>query len=67
MMMKKNYLQPEIRIRKIEMDSLLDNSITNIDGGDGNDPGYGGGGSGPAFAPKWGNLWDDDDPELGGE
>lgn len=53
--MKMIYLLPEIRVRSLEMGRLLDSgSITGInDGGSGDDgPGYGGGGSGPAYAPS---------------
>ena len=62
-MAKKQYLLPEIRIRKIDMESLLGGSITGIDdGGSGGDgPGYGGGNTGPAYAPEWGSIWEDYD------
>lgn len=59
-MAKQQYLLPEIRIRKIDMESLLEGSITNIDGGaDG--LGYNGGATGPAYASQWGGIWEDFD------
>ena len=66
-MAKQLYSTPEIRVRGLEMEQLLDsNSITNINNGgsgDDDDLGYGGEGGGPAYAPKWGNLWDDSDEQ----
>ena len=61
-MKKQLYSTPEIRVRGLETERLLDSgSITNInDGGSGDDgPGYGGEGNGPAYASEWGSIWDD--------
>ncbi|MBR5689098.1 MAG: hypothetical protein IKX17_01420 [Prevotella sp.] len=61
-MKKQLYSTPEIRVRGLEMERLLDSgSITGInDGGSGDDgPGYGGEGNGPAYAPEFRNIWDD--------
>ncbi len=60
-MERKQYFQPEIRVRTIEMEVFLEGgSIINTDNNDGNeDPGYGGGGIGPAYAPEFRNVWDE--------
>ncbi|MBR5635026.1 MAG: hypothetical protein IKW78_07625 [Prevotella sp.] len=55
------YLLPEIRVRKIELESLLDTGTvgnTNNNNGD-EDPGYGGGSVGPAYSPSFRNVWED--------
>ena len=59
-MEKKQYIQPSVRVRRLEIGNLLiGGSITNVNGNDdGTDIGYGGGGTGPAFAPQWGELPD---------
>lgn len=59
--MKMIYLLPEIRVRKIELESLLDTGTvgnTNNNNGD-EDPGYGGGSVGPAYSPSFRNVWED--------
>ena len=61
-MNKKYYLRPEIKIRAVKMDCLLSGSITSVDSGD-DGPGYGGGGTGPAQAPSWGDVWSDEADE----
>lgn len=60
MMEKKQYIQPSVRVRRLEIENLLvEGSITNVnDNGDGTGVGYGGGGTGPAFAPQWGDCPD---------
>lgn len=60
MMEKKQYIQPSVRVRRLEIENLLvEGSITNVnDNGDGTGVGYGGGGTGPAFAPQWGESPD---------
>ena len=63
MMEKKKYIQPSVRVRRLEIENLLvEGSITNVNGngGSGSDTnvGYGGGGTGPAFAPQWGESPD---------
>lgn len=60
MMDKKQYIQPSVRVRRLEIENLLvEGSITNVnDNGDGTGVGYGGGGTGPAFAPQWGESPD---------
>ena len=60
MMEKKQYIQPSVRVRRLEIENLLvEGSITNVnDNGDGTEVGYGGGGTGPAFAPQWGESPD---------
>ena len=60
MMEKKQYIQPSVRARRLEIENLLvEGSITNVnDNGDGTGVGYGGGGTGPAFAPQWGDCPD---------
>lgn|GEM_PF-1720476 len=60
MMEKKQYIQPSVRVRRLEIENLLvEGSITNVnDNGDGTGVGYGGGGTGPAFAPRWGESPD---------
>lgn len=58
-MNKKYYQRPEIRIRAVKMEHPLNGSITNIDG----DVDYGGGGTGPAQAPSWGDVWSDEADE----
>lgn len=60
MMEKKKYIQPSVRVRRLEIENLLvEGSITNVnDNGDGTGVGYGGGGTGPAFAPQWGESPD---------
>ena len=59
---KQGYTQPEVKIRKMEMEDFIANSITDInDGGGGGEnpgPGYGGGGGGPAYAPEFKSVWD---------
>lgn len=59
---KQGYIQPEVKIRKMEMADFIANSITDINdgGGDGENPGpgYGGGGGGPAYAPEFKSVWD---------
>lgn len=57
---KKQYIQPSVRVRRLEIENLLvEGSITNVnDNGDGTGVGYGGGGTGPAFAPQWGESPD---------
>ena len=59
-MEKKQYIQPSVRVRRLEIENLLvEGSITNVnDNGDGTGVGYGGGGTGPAFAPQWGDCPD---------
>lgn len=59
-MEKKQYIQPSVRVRRLEIENLLvEGSITNVnDNGDGTGVGYGGGGTGPAFAPQWGESPD---------
>lgn len=57
-MNKKSYLVPEIKIRKLRLDTILTGSIHDIGGGD-DGPGYGGGGSGPAQAPRGTSVWMD--------
>lgn len=57
-MNKKSYLVPEIKIRKLRLDTILTGSIHDIGGGD-DGPGYGGGGSGPAYAPRRRSAWVD--------
>lgn len=58
MMEKKQYIQPSVRVRRLEIENLLvEGSITNVnDNGDGTGVGYGGGGTGSAFAPQWGDC-----------
>lgn len=60
MMEKKQYIQPSVRVRRLEIENLLvEGSITNVnDNGDGTGVGYGGGGTGPAFVPQWGDCPD---------
>ena len=60
MMEKKQYIQPSVRVRRLEIENLLvEGSITNVnDNGDGTGVGYGGGGTDPAFAPQWGDCPD---------
>ena len=60
MMEKKQYIQPSVRVRRLEIENLLvEGSITNVnDNGDGTGVSYGGGGTGPAFAPQWGESPD---------
>ena len=45
-MNKKSYLVPEIKIRKLRLDTILTGSIHDIGGGD-DGPGYGGGAQAP--------------------
>ena len=53
-MKRKLYLSPSIRVRSLEVEYLLGGSITDINNGESGEdgPGYGGGGSGPAYAPE---------------
>ena len=57
-MEKKQYFQPSIRVRRLDIGRMLDiGSITDVNG-NGTGVGYGGGGTGPAFAPQWGESPD---------
>lgn len=60
--MKKTYMQPEIWVEELKMESpLLGDSLTKqVTNVTGSGIGYGGGGSGPARAGE-NHLWDDDD------
>lgn len=60
-MKKKAYLKPSATVEQVELMAVLatSNVITNTGGNGG--IGYGGGGSGPAHAPQFDDLWDDDD------
>ena len=61
-MEKKNYLSPSIRVRSLESD-LLQNGIGDVSTGD-TGINYGGeGGDDDDPRAKWGNLWDDFDPQ----
>ena len=54
--MKKEYLKPKMKKLSIGMTQIV---CLSVDGGGTGIIG-GGGGSGPAHAPKWGNIWDDE-------
>ena len=62
-MAKQLYSPPQIRVRGLEMERLLDSgSVTGINnGGSGGDdgPGYGGGSGGPVYAPEFRDIWED--------
>ena len=63
--MKKTYMQPEIWVEELKMESpLLGDSLTKqVTNVTGSGIGYGGGGSGPARAGE-NNLWDDEDDDT---
>lgn len=54
--MKKEYLKPEVKMLNANLFNLV---CLSVDGGDTGIIG-GGGGSGPARAPKWGSVWEDE-------
>ena len=60
-MKKRIYLSPSIRVRRLDADLLQDgvgDVSTNVD------IGYGGeGGDDDDPRAKWGNIWDDSDPQ----
>ena len=57
--LKRLYIQPSVRVRRLEIENLLvEGSITNVNGNGDDTPGYGGGGTGPAYAPQWGEVPD---------
>lgn len=62
-MEKKHYSRPEIRLRSVRINDLLMGSVTNTDGD--TDIGYGGGGTGPAYAPLYKpySVWEDFEEE----
>ena len=57
-MKKKEYLRPAMKVVGLVSATLLDGSVTAVDGGD-SGIGYGGGGSGPARGKE--SIWDDYD------
>lgn len=58
--MKKNYMKPALRVVRIQQKcQILSGSIRSVESGD-TGIGYGGGGNGPARAPRRSGIdWDD--------
>ena len=62
---KEVYLQPDIKVRSLELTEMIANSIGSVNGdGDGSTNsddtgiGYGGSGDGPAYVKPY-NIWDE--------